>query len=757
MATTSTSTVPAAPTVTSPSFALNKIDYEKLNEFEFKPPPECPVYRPTQEEFDKGPLEYINSIRPVAEKHGICKIIPPKSFKVPFSIDTKEFTFTPRVQRLNELEARTRVKLIFHDRLIKFWQYQGVILKWTTFEKKLLDLHTLHSVVKEEGGFELCTQERKWAKIALRLNFTKKSSSSLHQYYEKTLFPYDLFINGATCEATSNDEPHSANGYDNNSDVKNDTTDETKSYEMTENADPQNTELRKLQVFGAGPKMPGVTNDEKVAKGRICHNCSDSNSSPMLTCDYCTRSFHRACLFPPFNEVPKNQWNCHSCLAKILPKLPQLYTNDFGFIQSGRIYKLSEFCENANAFKASYFNQPPHKVPLDIVEKEFWRIVSSSENIVHVEYGADLDNDFGSGFPLKKQKKNDNDEGKENIMEDPELEYYVNSPWNLNNLPTLDGSVFKHINTNINGMIIPWMYVGMCFSAFCWHNEDHWTYSINYLHWGEPKIWYGVPGNEADKFEEAMQKVAPELFIPSPDLLHRLVTTCNPNILSKEHGVPIYKAVQEAGEFIVTFPRSYHSGFNQGFNFAEAVNFATRDWLNLGRLSVANYALSNRFTVFSHDELICKMADSYNRLDMQLARETYNDLLMMAKNERELRDRMNLMGIISSERYVFETMGDDNRSVVAAIQPVFCLLCAASAQMKRRLIKKMKRIKSVNKAKPKLVCLNHYDHLCSKCSCEDFTLLYRYSMDELKVIIVNLRKFIEDDKEWIIKTESEVK
>lgn len=65
---------------------------------------------------------------------------------------------------------------------------------------------------------------------------------------------------------------------------------------------------------------------------------------------------------------------------------------------------------------------PSQKVPLDIVEKEFWRIVSSSENIVHVEYGADLDNDFGSGFPLKKQKKHDNDEGKENIMEDPELE-----------------------------------------------------------------------------------------------------------------------------------------------------------------------------------------------------------------------------------------------------------------------------------------------------------------------------------------------
>ncbi|CAN6895155.1 unnamed protein product [Brassica oleracea] len=53
--------------------------------------------------------------------------------------------------------------------------------------------------------------------------------------------------------------------------------------------------------------------------------------------------------------------------------------------------------------------------------------------------------------------------------------------------------------------------------------EDHHLYSMNYMHWGAPKLWYGVAGKDAVKLEEAMRKHLPDLFEEQPDLLHKLI------------------------------------------------------------------------------------------------------------------------------------------------------------------------------------------------------------------------------------------
>lgn len=140
---------------------------------------------------------------------------------------------------------------------------------------------------------------------------------------------------------------------------------------------------------------------------------------------------------------------------------------------------------------------------------------------------------------------------------------YVKHDWNLNNIAKHARSLLKYVDKDISGMVVPWLYVGMAFSTFCWHTEDHWTYSINYLHQGAPKTWYGIPSADAERFEHVMRQELPALFSAQPDLLFHITTMMSPEML-RERGVRVVKCEQRAGEFVVTFPRSYHAGFNQG-------------------------------------------------------------------------------------------------------------------------------------------------------------------------------------------------
>jgi histone demethylase JARID1 len=48
---------------------------------------DCPVFYPTKEEF-QDPMAYIRSISAKAQHYGICKIVPPPEWKMPFVTDT---------------------------------------------------------------------------------------------------------------------------------------------------------------------------------------------------------------------------------------------------------------------------------------------------------------------------------------------------------------------------------------------------------------------------------------------------------------------------------------------------------------------------------------------------------------------------------------------------------------------------------------------------------------------------------------------
>lgn len=343
----------------------------------------------------------------------------------------------------------------------------------------------------------------------------------------------------------------------------------------------------------------------------------------MLICDGCEFGYHQNCLDPPAKINPLHDWHCPRCLVG---------TGDFGF-EEGGIYSLRQFQDKAHRFKDSYFEPKMPFDPItngkrtateDDVEREFWRLVESPSEEVEVEYGADIHSTtHGSGFPT--------------IEKDPR-DPYSTDLWNLNILPLHPESLFRHIKSDISGMTVPWLYVGMCFSTFCWHNEDHYGYSANYQHFGATKTWYGIPGADAERFEKAMKQAVPELFESQPDLLFQLVTLLPPDRLKKA-GVNVYALDQRAGQFVITFPQAYHAGFNHGFNFNEAVNFAPEDWEPYGEAGVERLQEFRKQPCFSHDELLMTAAGR----DTTIKTAKWLAPALIRLRDRELQQRHDLL------------------------------------------------------------------------------------------------------------------
>ncbi|XP_052210475.1 lysine-specific demethylase JMJ13 isoform X2 [Diospyros lotus] len=263
------------------------------------------------------------------------------------------------------------------------------------------------------------------------------------------------------------------------------------------------------------------------------------------------------------------------------------------FFMSGRNYTFRDFEKMANkVFARRYFSAGC--LPDAYLEKEFWREIACGKT-ESVEYACDVDGSAFSSSPNDPLGK---------------------SKWNLKKLSRLPNSVLRLLENTIPGVTEPMLYIGMLFSMFAWHVEDHYLYSINYHHCGAAKTWYGIPGHAALDFEKVVREhvytndiLAADGEDGAFDVLLGKTTLFPPNILL-EHDVPVYKAVQKPGEFIITFPRAYHAGFSHGFNCGEAVNFAIGDWFPLGSIASRRYALLNRIPLLPHEELLCKEAMS---------------------------------------------------------------------------------------------------------------------------------------------------
>uniref|UniRef100_A0A667XEN9 [histone H3]-trimethyl-L-lysine(9) demethylase n=1 Tax=Myripristis murdjan TaxID=586833 RepID=A0A667XEN9_9TELE len=156
--------------------------------------------------------------------------------------------------------------------------------------------------------------------------------------------------------------------------------------------------------------------------------------------------------------------------------------------------------------------------------------------------------------------------------------------WNIGHLNSILDVIEEDCGVSIQGVNTPYLYFGMWKTSFSWHTEDMDLYSINYLHFGEPKSWYAIPPEHGKRLERLATGFFPNSFKGCEAFLRHKMTLISPSIL-KKYGIPFDKITQEAGEFMITFPYGYHAGFNHGFNCAESTNFASVRWIDYGKVA----------------------------------------------------------------------------------------------------------------------------------------------------------------------------
>ena len=150
------------------------------------------------------------------------------------------------------------------------------------------------------------------------------------------------------------------------------------------------------------------------------------------------------------------------------------------------------------------------------------------------------------------------------------------TPWNLSEIKSIlnEGMQTNHIP----GVTQPYLYIGVWRSLFGWHKEDVDLYSVNYLHYGKPKFWYTIDLDHNNLFESVANNHFKDLYRECPEYLRHKTTLIEPRVLLQK-GIKMRKVVQNEREFVIARAAAYHSGFNSGFNIAEAVNFALPSWV----------------------------------------------------------------------------------------------------------------------------------------------------------------------------------
>ncbi|KAH9508893.1 hypothetical protein Btru_050394 [Bulinus truncatus] len=161
-----------------------------------------PVFHPNEAEF-MNPLSFISKIQPIAEPYGMCRIIPPPSWKLDSNRISDDVRFTPQVQQIHRLYKRWGPNVQHTAAINQHLLSENANISTTPqIGGVQIDLPQLYRLVEESGGPKKMSDKKHWARIADVMNIPK-------QAMDRTVRLYDIYCHHVFPYATlSSDEKH---------------------------------------------------------------------------------------------------------------------------------------------------------------------------------------------------------------------------------------------------------------------------------------------------------------------------------------------------------------------------------------------------------------------------------------------------------------------------------------------------------------------------------------------------------------------
>lgn len=445
--------------------------------------------------------------------------------------------------------------------------------------------------------------------------------------------------------------------------------------------------------------------DEVLFSTMVCEDCRGGHyEDKIILCDKCDKGWHLFCLSPPLDKVPKGDWTCPHCEAA--------KRGDSG---QGEQMTLNEFESHAREFEVQWYDEKKAEdIPVLEREEEYWRIVELGEDVAEVLFVNDP--------KLAGKRGCERDKGLRQIPK-----------WKDENSENL----VSFLETEIPGLHSCYTQLGMIFSSMPWQAQNHLLYSLSYLHSGERKQWYCIPGYSAAMFESVLEIVHPDQVVTmdwvnpvNPDMMMSPVTLM-------ERGVPVYGCAQEPGSIVITFPNTYHCSVNLGLNVAESIEFMPPDWMRYASQCISLYRSHRYPPLISHEKLLLDAIESIDSLGSKSKYWLSKELGRVLQEETILRFKLWSEGLVRSRKVspgdaIFQKRvkesSNDGQKASNSTRVMKCCVC------RNKLALSVVECECSGK---NVACLHHRQQLC-RCHASKQRLAWQYSLLDIQRMIDKL-------------------